>query len=258
MIVLAVIAAVIIAAALIPIKICADYHGSFRLWVSVLFVRVNIFPRKKAAPPEENEPPAAPAGKTEDGTAAPFQDAGPQNEAAPQPERPKAPSEPKPKKQKDKEQKKKKPPEPLERKPEAKKAEDEAEKAEDNENFLDRFLRYYSIAAEFLDPFRRALRRLLKINELNVVVRAGTDDAAKTAVYSGALWGVAGNLLGLISRFVTIERQNIDIVPAFNETVFTAEGDCIIRTSLANIIGAAAIAAWAYLKFKLKNRRNKK
>ena len=132
------------------------------------------------------------------------------------------------------------------------------EVGEEEMNFIDRFLHYYSIAAQFLDPVRRALRRLIRIDELNAAVRVGTMDAADTAVYTGMTWGIAGNLLALVARFVTIKKRNIIVEPVYNQSVLSAEGDCIIHTNVANIIGAAAIVAFAYLKYRINNRRNKK
>lgn len=243
LIVIAVIAAVIAAILLIPIKIYADFHGRLRLWVKVLFLRFDIIPKKESG---AETPPDKPPEK-------PKEEAPPKEEKSEEKPKEEKPKNEKPESEKPKEQK---PPEKSS--PEGTAAEAEVEEAEETGGFIDRFLHYYSMAREFLDPFRRALRRLLKIDVLNVDVRVGTKDAAATAVYTGMLWGVAGNLLGLVSRFVTVKKPLVNIAPAYNETVLTAEGSCIIRTNPANIIGAAAIAALAYLKYKCKNRRNKK
>lgn len=242
MIVLAVIVAVIAALVLIPIKLVVSFHGRLELCVRVLFLRFTIFPRRKEPEaPEPEMPKESPKEKVGEKPKEP-------------PKEPPAKPKEKPKKEPKKEPEKKpeKPPKPE------KPAEAEEEIAEEEEGFIDRFLRYYSTIAEFLDPVRRALRRIVIIDELNVAVRVGTLDAADTAVYTGMTWAMAGNLIGLVARFVTIKKRNINVEPAYNESVLAAEGDCIIHTSIANIIGAAAIVAYAYLKFKIKNRRNKK
>lgn len=242
MVVLAVVAAFIAAILLIPIKIFADWHGSFRLWIKVMFLRFDVLPKKKKTPeppPEKPSPPVTPP-----------------KQPAPQPERPlKTPTktEPKPEKPKDESQiKKNKGSEPSA----------DTQKAAEPSGFVDKFLGYYDMASKLFDPFRRALRKLIKIEELNVSVRVGTQDAANTAIYTGMLWGAVGGMLGLVTRFMTVEKQDIAVTPAYNETVLAAAGGCIIRTNPANIIGAVAIAAIAWLRYKCKikkqNGRNKK
>ena len=251
MIVLAVIVAVIAALLFIPIKIVISFRGTLALWVKVLFLRFKLMPRRKKPEKVPEKPKEAPPEK-------------PKEEPVERPEKPKESTEEKPKER---------PAPKPEKKPEksaeaeqsktaeseqSKTAEADEETAEEELGFVDRFLHYYNIAAQFLDPFRRALRRIIRIDELNVNVRVGTPDAADTAVYTGMTWAIAGNLLGLVARFVTIKKRNITVSPAFNESVLSAEGDCIIHTNIANIIGAAAIAAFAYLKYRIINRRNKK
>ena len=247
MIVLAVIIAVIAALLFIPIKIVISFHGRLELWMRVLFLRFKIIPRKKKA---AHEPEKKTGEKAED-IPEKIPEEPPEKPKKNAAEKPKEPSE-KPKRETKRESEKPAAPEQMET------AEDDEETAEEEAGFIDRFLHYYSIAAEFLDPFRRALRRIVRVDKLNAMIRVGTTDAADTAVYTGMTWAVAGNLLGLVTRFVTIVRPNITVEPAYNESVLSAEGDCIIHTNIANIIGAAAIVAFAYLKFRIKNRRNKK
>lgn len=244
MVVFAVIAAVLIAVSLIPIRICADFRGSLQLWVKVLFLRFDIIPSKKkksagtpGAPPKDRpeKPREAPAGLKEENNKS---------------ETEKAPEEKTDKPEKDK----------LKKKREEKPKKDSSAPAEEKEteSFVDKFLRYYSMVRELFEPFRRAMRRLVHVDSLSVTVRAGTQDAAMTAIYTGMLWGIAANIIGLTARFVTLNSPSVNIVPAYNETVLSVEGGCIIRLSLANIIGAALIAGIAYLKYVIKSRRNKK
>ncbi len=253
MVVFAVIIAVIAALVLIPIRICISYHGSLSLWIRVLFLRFDIFPRRqKSRPAPEEKPPEVRAEKKQ--APAPPKEKKPTKKAEKPPEAKKTdqkPAEEKPKAAEksgtsDKQKTEKPQEETAPKAPE--------EKAE---GLIDQFLKYYRIAQQFFDPFRRALRRLIKAEKLELDVRFGTEDAADTAVYTGVLWGVAYNLLGLIARFVTVEKHRISIEPVFNDPSFSAAGDCIIRTNIANIIGAAAIAATAYLRYVIKNRRNK-
>ena len=247
MIVLAVIIAVIAALLFIPIKIVISFRGRLELWIRVLFLRIKIIPRKK----KQDEKPEIMAEENPE----PVQVAEekPKEEPAEKPkEKPDEKPKQKPEKTAEAEQSE------TSGSDQSTTAEADEETAEEEMGFVDRFLHYYSIAAQFLDPFRRALRRVIRIDELSVAVRVGTLDAADTAVYTGMTWAMAGNLLGLVARFVTIKKRNITVDPAYNEQVLSAEGDCIIHTNIANIIGAAAIVAFAYLKYRIINRRKKK
>ncbi len=261
MIVLAVIAAVIVAILLIPIKIFAVFRGSLKLWVKVLFLRIDILPKKEKAV-EAVKPDTKNKLREEYAAPEPARPSEPpeRKEQPREPERTHVPGGPdkeenkKLEREKERKKAKKKPPEP--KKAPAPAA--EAEEAEETAGFVDKSMRIYETVSELFGPFQRAIKRLLKVSELNVDVRVGTMDAADTAVYAGMLWAVAGNLLGLASRFVRVQKPNIRITPAYNETVLAGEGDCIICTNLGNIIGAAAIAAVAWLRYKSKSKKTKR
>ncbi len=242
MIVLAVVAVLLAAILLAPIRVFAVYRGSLSVWVKVLFLRYDVLPKRKklekAEKPLENPPENPPEP--------------PKKEPVKPPEPPKPrPEKMKPEKEPPRQKKDLSEPPKTEPSPEVK-------DVEETTGFVDKFLHYYEMANELFGPFKRALRRLLKLRLLKADVWVGVQDAADTAVYTGMLWAVAGNLLGLLTQFVTVERPEINIAPAYNQTVLKAEGECIIRTNPANIIGAAAIAALGWLRYKKQIRRNKK
>ncbi len=244
MIVLAVVAALLAAILLMPVKIFAVYRGSLRVWVKVLFLRFDIIPKKEK--PKERPVKKEKPVKTEEPPERPP--------APPEPPKKEPAKPPKPEKEKpDKKQTEKK----REKPPKQKKPEEPApvEEAGETAGFVDKFLHYYDMACELIGPFKKALRRLLKLNLLKADIRVGVQDAADTAVYTGMLWAVAGNLLGLLTQFVTVERPEISIAPAYNETVLEAGGECIIRTNPANIIGAVVIAALGWLRYKRKSKK---
>lgn len=234
MIALAVAAAAVLALLLIPVRICVSYRGSFSLRVKVLFLRFDLYPLKKKKPeaePKENT--------KEEFEQEPKEEPKEENRAAPSEPNPKEPP----------------PPKAEEIKPPPPKAEEGPEPKPEEKGVIDKFLEYYEKFAELFTPFKRILRKLLRLEFIGAKVRVGTRDADRTAVYTGMLWGVAYNILGLLARFVTIERHSIEIEPAYNTTALSAEGECIIRLNLANIISAAAIAAAAYLRFRKKNKK---
>lgn len=114
-----------------------------------------------------------------------------------------------------------------------------------------------SLIKEMLGPLRRAMRRLVRAEKLDVQVQIGADDAANTAVYTGMLWGVGYNLIGLLNQVCAVESHHLNVLPSYDKPMLSAEADCILRTSLANIICAAFILGIAFLRYKFKNRRNK-
>lgn len=250
MVVLAVIIAVIAVLILIPIRICVSYHGSLSLRIRVLFLRFDIFPRRQNHQTESKEKPPEIKAKKKKPPASIKKDRPPNKPPdAKKEEAPQKSAEEKPKAEERTGTSDRQNTESAQRPSKA-----PEEKAE---GLIDQFLKYYRIARQFFEPFKRALRRLIKAEKLELDIRFGTEDAADTAVYTGALWAVAYNLLGLTARFVTVEKHSINIQPVFNDPSFSAAGDCIIRTNIANIIGAAAISATAYLRYVIKNRRNK-
>ncbi len=251
MIVLAVVLALLLCVLLVPIKIYVRYRGGVSLWVCILAWKRGILPRPKKTKPEKK------AVRSGSDTSA---DSKSQKSDLP-PEAKQAETE------KPEERRESFPPEPEKKAPDSGNKESEnkeneeektaSEQKEKNESLPERIARYLKLAEEFLGPLRKAVRQLVKAESLEVTVSVGTEDAAKTAVYSGMLWSIGYNIIALADRIVKIRSQSLKVEPVYGHTCLKAEGDCILRTSLANIIAAAAILGIAYLRYKLKNRRNK-
>lgn len=244
MIVLAVAAVLIAALLLVPIRIYISYHTRLEVRLRVLFLRFDIIPRKKK---EE----AGKSKKTKE-----------QKKEPAKKEAEKPPDEPAKEEKKEAAKEERGFKEPLQKdehpNPEKKKRSEKNESPpsedEDRENgIVDTFFRYYALLEEFFEPFKRVIRLLCKVQNAELTVQVGTADAADTAAYTGMLWAAAYNILGLISRFLTVEHHSIKIEPMYNSSVLSAWGSCIIRTNIANIICAAAIAGAAYLRHKRKN-----
>ncbi len=150
----------------------------------------------------------------------------------------------------DKSEKAKKPKKSRQAKPKA-----EAEESAKKESFPEKAARVLSLIEEMLGPLRRAVRRLVRVESIALQVTVGSEDAANTAVYTGMLWGVVCNLVSLLDRIAAVEKQELNVLPSYNEPVLKAEGSCILRTTLANIIGAAAIMGIAFVRYKIKNKK---
>lgn len=110
---------------------------------------------------------------------------------------------------------------------------------------------YLKKAKEFLGPLRKALRMLIKAEKLEATVAIGAEEADKTAIYAGMLWGIGYSLIALINEVIKVENHSCNVIPRYDRPIIEAEAFCIFRSNLANIIGAAAIIGIAYLKYKL-------
>lgn len=241
MIILAAVLALIVLISIIPIRIYADYHGAIKLWGRVLFWKIDIYPKNnKSGKKSKNEPVthSSNSGRID--------------------KRPKTASSKITENfsySKESSQKKDVKGEP-EKSPDNKFQEKET--ANHNEETLpEKIVRYLKLADDFLGPLRKSLRHLIKIENISADVTVGTNDAADTAIYAGMLWALGYNIIGLTNKIFKIEKHKLQIVPSYDKSVLKAEGSCILRSNIANIICAAAILGIAFLRYKLKNRRNK-
>ena len=102
------------------------------------------------------------------------------------------------------------------------------------------------------------MRRLIKAESVRARITFGAGEADKTAETVGLLWGVGYGLIGLVNRLFLVESHDLKITPEYRRAAFAAEADCILRTNIANIICAAAILGFAFIRYKLKHGRKKK
>ena len=107
----------------------------------------------------------------------------------------------------------------------------------------------------FLEIFPKAARltkRLITIKPLEIKIITGTTDAALTAISCGALWAVIYNFVGVLACIVNVEDLSLDVSPDYAQSLFQAEGKCIIKSRIAYIIFIAATVL-----LKLKSRKGK-
>lgn len=86
----------------------------------------------------------------------------------------------------------------------------------------------------------------------NIYIRSkfGTGDAAHTGMAYGAVWTIIGNVYAFLCRFFKIEFPEVELIPAFNETIFEIEAEGIIKMRLVHIISAALMGFRAYKKHR--------
>ena len=111
---------------------------------------------------------------------------------------------------------------------------------------------------DLLGDFRRFVRRGLKMEKFNLKIEIGVADAAATAIATGALWGTAYSLLALLERLFIIKKPVVNVVPRYNEEVFSLSAGGIIVTSIAHIIAVGLILWIKYSKYKKSKRRTNK
>ncbi len=111
--------------------------------------------------------------------------------------------------------------------------EENAEKIEKNSKKLgekiDAFREFYKITTSIL-------KKYVSLEEIEIKIDFGTGDAPTTAISIGALWGVVYGLLGRISSICKMKKHDVQINPHYNESVFSFEGKCIIKSNLVYII----------------------
>lgn len=107
----------------------------------------------------------------------------------------------------------------------------------------------------FTDTFGitvKLLRKFVGIKDLNLNIIVGTGDAALTAISVGALWAVVYRVLGIVGSICYIDEQSVEITPDYTETVFSLNGDCIIKSRIAYIIFIVIT-----ILMKIKSRKGK-
>ena len=78
----------------------------------------------------------------------------------------------------------------------------------------------------------------IKITNLQSEIHYGTGEASSTALATGALWSMAGGIIGIISHyFILLAPPKIDIIPYFSfRKSFETKIECIARLQMAKTI----------------------
>ena len=78
----------------------------------------------------------------------------------------------------------------------------------------------------------------IQITNLQAEIHYGSGEASSTAMAIGALWGLTGGLIGIISRyFILSVPPKIDIIPHFSfRKPFETKIECIARLQMAKTI----------------------
>lgn len=135
--------------------------------------------------------------------------------------------------QKEKKKKEKKLPEKT-----VKKAKKEVKKEAPSEKggSLTDFLPLVRLVLDFLGDFRRKLR----VKRLEIKLTMAGDDPCDLAVNYGRAWGILGNLMPQLERFLTIKKRDLQVACDFTATQTVIYAQVEITITLGRILALGA------------------
>ncbi|MCC8195323.1 MAG: hypothetical protein LIO49_00690 [Ruminococcus sp.] len=148
---------------------------------------------------------------------------------------------------------------PEESKPESEpKPEQQAEKQEEPEepegekkgsSLLDK----WNVIKQYLPKVKTALKKLLKlikINDLELHLTVGGDDAATAGTNFGKINAIFYNALALICCLFSVKIKKTEIKCDYENKAFDAEGSLLIKARVLSILALAVYILINYLKVK--------
>jgi hypothetical protein len=103
---------------------------------------------------------------------------------------------------------------------------------------------------------RRFLNKV-KIDHIHWRTLFGTGDAASTGTMTGAIWGMKGSIIGLISGYMRLQSQpSIEVVPSFQKAIIQTHFSCIIQFRIGNaiLVGFKILRYWRGGKADFKTK----
>lgn len=85
------------------------------------------------------------------------------------------------------------------------------------------------------------LGRRTRCTRLSIAAQVGSSDAMEAALLTGAVWAVAGSVVGQFSKVVRLgdTRPAVQVVPDYSGPAWRLETDCILGLRLGHAIVAA-------------------
>ena len=97
----------------------------------------------------------------------------------------------------------------------------------------------------------RTFLTLYKIEQLNVVVSLGAEDAAVTALGTGALYSIWGHIYALLQTYHPVKKVHFEVKPIYQKMFFSAKINCIVKLS----VGKTIAVLFDFLKEAYRNER---
>lgn len=104
---------------------------------------------------------------------------------------------------------------------------------------IEEIKRMYHKSRLIIHKYKKSFEYILskvKLDSLSWETELGLEDAALTAICTGALWSVKYNILSAISQRSSPRKTYINVVPNYSNIIFEVDLNCIIRVRIANII----------------------
>ncbi len=126
--------------------------------------------------------------------------------------------------------------------------------ASDVLHFFDRTKRILNRTVSLTRWVRQTLT-YFRCTELRWRTSVGLDDAADTAITTGAIWGLKSSILGLLFQFVRLDtRPQLDVLPAYHQQQFTTDLTATVHTKLWRLLAAGMRLLRRMRKLKLNRK----
>lgn len=105
-------------------------------------------------------------------------------------------------------------------------------KMEKFKHFLDHIVQFNKIVRRFLQH--------ISVTKLEWRSHFGTGDAAMTAILTGLVWSVKGNVIGLVSKNMKLKTKPVlEVVPSFQQSFVETRVVCMFSFRIGYAMGAA-------------------
>ncbi|MCD8108371.1 MAG: DUF2953 domain-containing protein [Oscillospiraceae bacterium] len=114
-------------------------------------------------------------------------------------------------------------------------------------------LNKWNVIKQYLPKVKTALKKLLKlikIDDLELHLTVGDEDAATAGINFGRINAVFYNALALLSCLFSVRIRKTEIKCDYEHKVFDAEGSLLIKARVLSIVALAVYILINYLKVK--------
>ncbi len=106
----------------------------------------------------------------------------------------------------------------------------------------------------------RIIRHFMKKVKMDDVIwhtKIGTGDAAATGSFTGAIWGLKGSIISLMSGYIRLQSMpDLQVVPDFQQAIIQTRFSCIIQFRIGNaiLVGFKILRFWRGGRAAFKTR----
>jgi Protein of unknown function (DUF2953) len=93
----------------------------------------------------------------------------------------------------------------------------------------------------------RTFLKKVKIDHIHWKTLFGTGDAASTGTMTGAIWGLKGSIIGIISGYMRLQSPpSVEVIPSFQKAIIQTHFSCIIQFRIGNaiLVGFKILRYW--------------